>query len=116
MLKSVALSIVAMLLVFNGSIQTLPADTLPLSNLFDQTLLGGDRLSANGPISISESTVGDIINITININGAVQSNINLEFVNVLVAALNNFGNYGITMRDVRKALLNYQSKVGISEP
>lgn len=116
MFKSVGLPIVVAILVLTGSIQSLPPGSLSLDNLFDKTILGRDRVPTNGPISISESTVGDIINITININGVVESNINAEFINVLIAALNNFGDYRISMADVRNALLNYQSKMAVSKP
>lgn len=103
------------------SMHTLSADPLPLNSLFDQTLLGIGRneglgAPANGPISIRESTVGDIISITININGTVQSDMSVQLVNVLVMALNNFGNYEITMSDVRAALLSYMATAPRSDP
>lgn len=114
MFKSTTHILVAIIALLVAMV-TVSADPLPLNGIFDQTLLGIGRIEGlgaqtNGPISIRESTVGDIINITININGTVESNISLQLVNVLVTALNDFGNYGITMSNVRTALLEYMSK------
>lgn len=86
------------------------AASFPTGAIFGQTLLGGEAVG--GPVTIRESTVGDIINITVNINGTVHSEVTVEFLNVLIGALNDYGSYGITLSDLRGALINYVAKQG----
>lgn len=48
-------------------------------------------LAAADPIQISDNNVGDIITMGANIQASVESNINVAFVNILVAILVQLG-------------------------
>uniref|UniRef100_A0A182Q5T8 Lipid-binding serum glycoprotein N-terminal domain-containing protein n=1 Tax=Anopheles farauti TaxID=69004 RepID=A0A182Q5T8_9DIPT len=97
--RTVLLGLVTIALAAVGSVA--PAED-PLAGLLGTTFIGGKEVS--GPISIRNSIIGDIISISVNVNSTIRANVSAELLQVLVCALNEYGDYGITMSDVRKAL------------
>uniref|UniRef100_A0A182W2Q2 Uncharacterized protein n=1 Tax=Anopheles minimus TaxID=112268 RepID=A0A182W2Q2_9DIPT len=84
-----------------------PAEDLPLAELLgsfarSSSSVGGEEVS--GPISIRDSIIGDIISISVNVNSTIRTNVSIELLQTVVCALNEYGDYGIEMDDVRKAL------------
>uniref|UniRef100_A0A182T983 Uncharacterized protein n=1 Tax=Anopheles maculatus TaxID=74869 RepID=A0A182T983_9DIPT len=85
----------------------------PMSGLLDSFSQGASgfgiigRQEVSGPISIRDSIVGDIISISVNVNSTIRTNVSLELVQTVVCALNEYGNYGIEMDDVRQALARW---------
>ncbi|KFB47079.1 hypothetical protein ZHAS_00015123 [Anopheles sinensis] len=105
--RATALWPVVLLVLTVGSVA--PADPDPISSLLDIGgfgSVGGKAVS--GPISIRDSIVGDIISINVKVTNTTRiTNVSAELVQVLVCALNQYGDYGIEMADVRRALAQY---------
>uniref|UniRef100_A0A182JJH3 Uncharacterized protein n=1 Tax=Anopheles atroparvus TaxID=41427 RepID=A0A182JJH3_ANOAO len=110
-----ALGALVLLAVTVGSVA--PNDD-PLSRLLDTGgtgafgSIGGKEVS--GPISIRDSIIGDIISINVKVtNTTWTSSVSVELLRVLVCALNEYGDYGIEMADVRRALAQYVERGGL---
>uniref|UniRef100_A0A182MU88 Uncharacterized protein n=1 Tax=Anopheles culicifacies TaxID=139723 RepID=A0A182MU88_9DIPT len=87
-----------------------PAEDLPLAELlgsFSRSSTSVGREEVSGPISIRDSIIGDIISISVNVNSTIRTNVSIELLQTIVCALNEYGDYGIEMDDVRKALTRW---------
>jgi hypothetical protein len=78
---------------------------------FAFTVYGGGVVdAADGPTSIRDSNIGNIINIIINVNGVFSNRIDGDIVKIVVGVLNQIGEYDISEAQVMEELNKYKAK------